>query len=230
MIEEKLTKLKDYTLLLVEDDNELLNKLNIILGIFFKEVITATNGSDALELLKISKVDMIIADYNMPIMSGYDLFKQVRQFDKNIPLVIISNYSDSRKLLNLISLNLTDYLIKPIEYSTLTTTLISMIEKIDSNCHSMCHISDTLVYDGIKRVLKDGEIIIPLSKTEIVTIELLFKNKNKIVSNNEIEMNINYIDNMSSQAMKSLIYRLRKKLGKDTILNIPAFGYMLKTK
>jgi len=82
MTEEKLSRLKQFTLLLVEDDAELLNKLNVILSIFFKDVITAPNGKEALAIYKTQKIDMIISDYSMPIMSGYELLKEVRRENK----------------------------------------------------------------------------------------------------------------------------------------------------
>jgi len=186
MIEEKLVKLKKYTLLLVEDDKELLNKLQIILEIFFKEVLTAMNGEEALNTYTNKKVDMVIADYNMPIMSGYELFKKIRKINSIIPLVIISSYSDKEKLMNSIPLYLTQYLIKPIEYSTLTQTLISMVERIDDSSEEISKISDSLFYDNINKVIQNDGIAIELSKSEINTIELLLRNKNKIVSIAEI--------------------------------------------
>jgi DNA-binding response OmpR family regulator len=228
MVEEKLSRLKKFTLLLVEDDLELLNKLNIILSIFFRKVITAIDGKDALEIFKKENIDMIISDYSMPNMNGYELFKAIRKIDKNIPLVIISNYSDSEKLLKSIPLSLASYLIKPVDYTTLTTTLLEMIERLEEGFISTYVISDNLIYDKVKKELQDNDIPVTLSKSEIVTLELLLQNKNKILPTHEIELNLDPIENKSNQAIKSLMYRLRKKIGKDKILNIPGFGYILK--
>lgn len=228
MVEEKLSRLKEFTLLLVEDDLELLNKLNIILSIFFRKVITAIDGKDALEIFKKENIDMIISDYSMPNMNGYELFKAIRKIDKNIPLVIISNYSDSEKLLKSIPLSLASYLIKPVDYTTLTTTLLEMVERLEEGFISTYVISDDLIYDKVKKELQDNNIPVTLSKSEIVTLELLLQNKNKILPTHEIELNLDPIENKSNQAIKSLIYRLRKKVGKDKILNIPGFGYILK--
>lgn len=228
MTEEKLSRLKLYTLLLVEDDEELLNKLNVILSIFFKEVITALDGKDALEVFKTQKIDMIISDYSMPHMSGYELFKEIRKENKKIPLVIMSNYSDSEKLLKSIPLSLAHYLVKPVDYTTLTSTLVSMIERLEESEVLTYKISDELSYDTSKKELHDSEKVVPLSKSEVITLELLLQNKDKIVSNNEIELNLDPTENKSEQAIKSLIYRLRKKVGKDKILNISGFGFMLK--
>jgi two-component system, OmpR family, response regulator VanR len=228
MTEEKLSRLKMFTLLLVEDDEELLNKLNVILSIFFKEVITAQNGKDALEIYSTQKIDMIISDYSMPLMSGYELLKEIRKENKKIPLTIISNYSDKEKLLNSIPLSLAHYLIKPIDYTTLTTTLIAMVEKIEESEVLTYKISNELSYDTTKKELSDSGILVPLSKSEIIILELFLKNIDKIVSNNEIERNLDPTENKSDSAIKSLIYRLRKKIGKDKILNIAGFGFMLK--
>ena len=129
MNEEKLIRLKYLTLLLVEDDEVLLSKLQTILSIFFKEVLTALNGQEALAIYKKQKVDMIISDYTMPIMSGYELFETIRKENKTIPLTIISNYTDTDKLLNSIPLSLAYYLVKPVYYDTLTATLLKMIER-----------------------------------------------------------------------------------------------------
>ncbi|NCO02298.1 MAG: response regulator transcription factor [Epsilonproteobacteria bacterium] len=228
MTEEKLSRLKQFTLLLVEDDAELLNKLNVILSIFFKDVITAPNGKEALAIYKTQKIDMIISDYSMPIMSGYELLKEVRRENKKIPLTIISNYSDSEKLLNSIPLSLAHYLVKPIDYTTLTSTLVSMVEKMQESEILTYKISNELSYDAIKKELKNSDCLVPLSKSEVIVLELFLNNRDKIISNNEIELNLDPTENKSDAAIKSLIYRLRKKIGKDKILNIAGFGFMLR--
>jgi len=228
MTEEKLSRLKQFTLLLVEDDAELLNKLNVILSIFFKDVITAPNGKEALAIYKTQKIDMIISDYSMPIMSGYELLKEVRRENKKITLTIISNYSDSEKLLNSIPLSLAHYLVKPIDYTTLTSTLVSMVEKMQESEILTYKISNELSYDAIKKELKNSDCLVPLSKSEVIVLELFLNNRDKIISNNEIELNLDPTENKSDAAIKSLIYRLRKKIGKDKILNIAGFGFMLR--
>jgi DNA-binding response OmpR family regulator len=103
-----------------------------------------------------------------------------------------------------------------------------MVERLEEGFISTYVISDDLIYDKVKKELQDNNIPVTLSKSEIVTLELLLQNKNKILPTHEIELNLDPIENKSNQAIKSLIYRLRKKVGKDKILNIPGFGYILK--
>ena len=230
MKEEKLSYLKNFTLLLVDDDDEVLTKMETILSIFFKNVLCANDGSIAYEIFLTSHIDMIITDYTMPNMSGYELCKNIRNTNKNIPLVIMSNYSDKEKLLSAIPLSLAQYLIKPVSYTTLTSTLLSMVYKMQDTNLMVYKISESLVYDRINKELKDTDVVIALSKSEIITLELFLENKDKILSSDAIERCLDPTENMSEQAIKSLIYRLRKKIGKDIIINIPGFGYMFKTK
>ena len=230
MKEEKLSYLKNFTLLLVDDDDEVLTKMETILSIFFKNVICANDGLIAYDIFLTSNIDMIITDYTMPNMSGYELCKNIRNTNKNIPLVIMSNYSDKEKLLSAIPLSLAQYLIKPVSYTTLTSTLSSMVYKMQDTNLMVYKISESLVYDRINKELKDTDVVIALSKSEIITLELFLENKDKILSSDAIERCLDPTENMSEQAIKSLIYRLRKKIGKDIIINIPGFGYMFKTK
>ena len=181
MTEEKLSRLKLYTLLLVEDDEELLNKLNVILSIFFKDVITALNGKDALKIYNTQTIDMIITDYSMPLMSGYELLKEIRKENKKIPLTIISNYSDSEKLLKSIPLSLANYLVKPIDYTTLTSTLIAMVEQMQEREVLTYQISDLLSYDTSNKELNDNGNLVSLSKSEIVILEFFLQNRDKII-------------------------------------------------
>ena len=230
MKEEKLSYLKNFTLLLVDDDKEVLSKMETILSIFFKNVICANDGLIAYDIFLTSNIDMIITDYTMPNMSGYELCKNIRNTNKNIPLVIMSNYSDKEKLLSAIPLSLAQYLIKPVSYTTLASTLLSMVYKMQDTNLMVYKISESLVYDRINKELKDTDVVIALSKSEIITLELFLENKDKILSSDAIERCLDPTENMSEQAIKSLIYRLRKKIGKDIIINIPGFGYMFKTK
>jgi DNA-binding response OmpR family regulator len=228
MNEEKLHILKNFTLLLVDDEEALLDKLHTVLSLFFKEVIVAKDGQEALDIYHTQSIDMVISDYSMPLLDGYGLCRAIRQEDKYIPLVIMSNYSDKEKLLSVIPLALAQYLIKPIDYATLTATLLSMIEQIEVNGLDIIVINDLLSYNRFSKSLIDKGEEINLSNSEISLLELFIMKKNQIITMEEINLCLDSIEMKSKQAIKSLIYRLRKKVGKDIILNIPAYGYMFK--
>jgi DNA-binding response OmpR family regulator len=165
----------------------------------------------------------------MPNMSGYELFKTIRKTNNSIPLTIISNYSDKEKLLNSIPLALANYLIKPVKYATLTQTLITMLHKLEDETINVYTINKDISYNKFTKELMHNKKRVTLSKNEIITLELLLTHQNKIVSTKQIEYALDEFEIKSAQAIKSLLYRLRKKLSKEIILNISGYGYMLKT-
>ncbi len=228
MQENKLIILKELVLLLVEDDEKLLKNLKMTLSLFFKDIKTANNGSSALEIYKKSEIDVVITDYVMPIMSGYDLCAAIREINKKVPILIMSNFTDQEKLLNAIPLNLSDYLVKPIEYTVLIQSLLKIIQNMEENNLLNENITNTIKYNVLTKVLINNDEIITLTKSEIKILELFIKNKNKLVNTHTISLCINENDYKSTQAIKNIIHRLRKKLTKDSILNIQGLGYILK--
>jgi two-component system response regulator VanR len=97
-----LKSLKNYTILIVDDDMSILNDLKTIMEFFFCNILTATNGKEALEIFKVNSVDLIFTDYVMPSIDGCQLARQIREQNSTIPIVVLSSHSDKDKLLSLI--------------------------------------------------------------------------------------------------------------------------------
>ena len=225
-----LSLLKKLTILLVEDDEELRDGLSQTLSIFFNKVIIAKNGIEALEILAQNKIDMIITDYVMPLMDGEEFSRQIRINDHKIPISIISSYSEKEKLMKLIDLELTSYLLKPISYNDLMVCLKNMIKKLQKyNFYDFGINSDVNYNFSTKEIINDKKNVVgKLSKSEIVILELLIKNTNAIISIETIQSYLSLNEIKSEQAIKNIIYRLRKKIGRDVILNSNNLGYSFK--
>ena len=230
MNNSNLILLKNLTLLLVEDDEELRNSIKDTLSLFFKEIITAPDGESALSIYLKNNIDLIITDYVMPLMNGFELCREIRVTNKKIPLVIMSNYSDKEKLLKSMTLELTDYLIKPIEYNQLLETLEKMTEKLERENLLVFNMLEDKKYNFFTKEISDEKdnSIMKLTKSEIIILELLIKNINKIVSSETIEYSLSPNEPKSEQAIKNIIHRLRTKLAKNSISNIQGVGYIFK--
>jgi DNA-binding response OmpR family regulator len=142
---------------------------------------------------------------------------------------MISNYSDKEKFHNVIPLNITQYLIKPINYADITTALSNMMERLYENGMIDVKITDTLSYNYINNILKDDTTILPLSKKEILLLKLFLKHKNSLITYSMIEYALDDFE-ISNQSIKNIIHRLRQKVGKKTIVNIKEMGYMIAIK
>ena len=123
IIDKKL--FKRLKVLYVEDDSSVRNELSSLLSNFFSNVYTASNGEEGLELYisKQKDIDIIIADINMPKMTGIEMLEEIRKFDKNIPAIFTTAYSDTEFLIDAIKLKVFEYCIKPIDIRLLINTL-----------------------------------------------------------------------------------------------------------
>lgn len=227
---DNIDLLKNLNLLLVEDDQELRSSIKETLSIFFKNVFTANNGLEAIDTYSNKSIDLIITDYVMPTMNGYELCKKIREINRKIPLVIMSNYTDQEKLLKSISLELTDYIIKPIEYKQLLATLIKMVEKLERENLLSFNITTNKKYNFFTKEIYDEKEKqhIKLTKSEVIILELLINNLDKVLTIENIEYSLSPLEHKSEQAIKNVIHRLRSKLPKNLLSNMKGIGYKLK--
>ena len=218
---------KNFSILFVEDDLEIQKNMSKILSLLCNKVYVASNGLEAYEIFTNNVIHIIITDYEMPFINGYDLVLKIREISQNIPIIILSNYTDKEKLLKCIPLNLTSYLEKPIIYEKLLETLQLCKNQIENNATLYLTINDTLKYDfNTKSLIQNGNYI-KLTTLEIQIFEYLLNKKNQLVYNDELLSVI--FENDYYGNIKNIIYRLRKKVSKDVIVNYKNLGYMLNT-
>jgi PAS domain S-box-containing protein len=112
--------LRTITVLYVEDEERIrLTMYNVFVKLF-KKVYVAVDGKDGFELYKeiISKdeeIDIVVADINMPVMSGLDMLESIREFDKDLPFILTTAHAESDYLLRAIDLNVRHYAVKPLQ-------------------------------------------------------------------------------------------------------------------
>lgn len=126
--------LKSQTVLFVEDEELAREKLAKLLSKFFNNVITASNGSEGLEKFKSSlnsdnKIDLIISDINMPLMNGLEMLENIRKIDTVIPAIFTTARNEIDNILKAIDLNVSNYILKPIDTDVLLKRISEACEK-----------------------------------------------------------------------------------------------------
>jgi two-component system, chemotaxis family, chemotaxis protein CheY len=102
------------TVLLVDDDVDLLENTAFMIKSTGCEVITAVDGLEAVEKYKEMKTSLVIMDIKMPKMDGYDAFFKIKQFDPEAKVILITAYNlDEKKHLKAKSMNLISTISKP---------------------------------------------------------------------------------------------------------------------
>lgn len=218
-------RLKTLKILYVEDEEGIRQNIVASLRYSAKEVFEAENGKIALELYKNHHPDIIITDILMPIMNGIDLAKEIRKIDTLTPLVILSAHTDKEYLLKLVDLHLEQYIVKPVTLNTLLESLHRCLKRIAQNHTIMYELPCGYAYDVDHKHLSYEGNTIHLNKKEVEFLELLLHNKQRIVTYNELQVNIWQDDVMTDSALRSLVRNLRKKLPKDFITNLSGVGY-----
>ena len=219
--------LKSLSILYAEDDLVIQNSISRILKMFFKEVHIANDGNEALEIYQNNKIDVMMLDYVMPNLDGYQTAKFIREINKKIPIIIVSAYTDKEKLLNAIELNLIKYLEKPILHDDLINVFNSVISSLEENNLLFAKLDESCNYSFVtKNIIKDN-IEISLTKNEVSFIELLLDKPNQLISKEVIEDKV-FKESTDENTIRNMVYRLRKKLDTQSIVTLKDFGYLLK--
>lgn len=108
------------TVLLVDDDSDLLENTAYMIKSVGVDVITAENGVEAVEKYKEIKPNLVIMDIKMPKMDGYDAFFKIKQYDQDAKVILITAYTlDEKKHLKAKSMNLITTISKPYSFETI---------------------------------------------------------------------------------------------------------------
>ena len=114
------------TILLVDDDIDVLEPIQYLLIEEGHKVITASNGSEAITEYKENKPAITFMDIKMPVLDGYEAFNKIKSIDKDAKIVFTSGYAiDNERFQNAKKLGLCDILIKPFNIDA----MIKMIKK-----------------------------------------------------------------------------------------------------
>ena len=207
------------TVLIVDDDKEIVKAIEIFLTAEGIKVLKAYDGKEALEILSVEKVDLILMDIMMPNLDGLEATIQIRK-EKNIPIIIMSAKSeDVDKILGL-NVGGDDYICKPFNPLELVARVKSQLRryKVLGNYNNMNEdkiIANNMVLDkNTKELLVDGEIKL-LTNIEYKIMELLMSNRGKVFSAEEIYEKVWQEPCYSKDTVMVHIKRIRSKIEKD---------------
>lgn len=120
--------MQEATLLIVDDEPEILEMLVDVLRDSVPQIATAKNGKEALEKFKKGRFAAILSDIAMPEMNGLDLLEAVRQIDRSIPFVVLTGFGDKQAVIRALRLGAFDFLEKPMNTSQLRSVVKAAIE------------------------------------------------------------------------------------------------------
>lgn len=237
---ELLVYTRELSILFVEDVEDLRANTSEILKNFFKRVDTAANGEDALKKYKDYKnenstyYDIILSDIQMPRLNGVELVANIYNINSNQKVIILSAYDDSKYLLPLINLGIEQFIKKPIDYQNLLQVLLNasknvkLSNKENKDESSIVKLNDSFMFNKENDLLTNNGTIVPITKYEIIFLQILSQNTGKIYSNEDITVHYRSLSECLDTAnIRKLVSKLRKKLPDNCVESIYGIGYRL---
>ncbi|NQY53417.1 MAG: response regulator transcription factor [Campylobacteraceae bacterium] len=221
--------LKTLSILYIEDEENIRNNITSTLKLLVNNVFSVSSYDEAIIIIKNENINIIISDINLPGKSGLDFCKHIRENDTKIPIVLLTAYLDTNYLLDATKLKLVDYLIKPISFDALHIVLIKCVDELILQNMFKIKFMNNNEFDINNKILIDiHNKEIKLTLSELNLLEYLIKNSSRIISHEELKQNIRKdIEDTSDSALKNLLNKLRKKIGKESINNISGIGFRL---
>ncbi len=231
---------KELSILFVEDYAPLREKITQILEDFFKVVVEAVDGEEALEHYKAYEAnhykpfDIIITDIKMPKMTGLELTEAILKLHEEQVIIVLSAHQESDYLLKFINLGIAQFIPKPVESDVLLETLAHVSKKLKHDVDTIAsnndeiELNDYIVWNKAHNTLLQNAKPIELTKNELLVMGLLVSKVDYVCSIEEImDYFYNYGIDINSESIRNMMSRLRKKLPKELINNVYGLGYKL---
>ena len=119
------------TILIVDDEQDILDQLPAIIQRWGHSALTAANGFAALKVFETNPVDLIISDIRMPEMDGLQLLQKLQDIDKTCPVLFLTGYPSDETAIEAMQSGAEDYLVKPVNYDELKLRIQKCLERKD---------------------------------------------------------------------------------------------------
>ena len=177
---------------------------------------------EVMDLLEVSRYDVIVLDLMMPHIGGEELVKAIREMDNETPILVLTAKQRLEDKRTCFELGADDYLTKPFEMEELTLRLKALYRRKNPQ--------DVVVIDGVevcfsKEMVKVDGKPISLSKKDWLVLKFLVENRGRFVSHEEI---LNYVwgdEPVGEEVVRAHIKNLRKLLPEGFIKTMKGRGY-----
>ena len=221
------------SILVAEDDPNILTGLVDTLESEGYRVTTATNGEEALRLFEAEKFDLLILDIMMPEISGYDVCKKIRSNDEDTPIIMLTAKNEEIDKVVGLQLGADDYVSKPFGVHELLARIQAVLRRSKRNNMQQNNNPDTpesfqfgdVMIDTKKYRMTGKNKNLDLSEREIMLLRHFYSHPNEVLSRDQLLNAVWGIDYYgTTRTLDQHIAQLRKKIEKD-----PSSPCLIKT-
>ncbi len=218
-------------LLIVEDEKILLETIEKSLKASGYEVDTCSRGNDAMEMVEVENYDLIVLDLNLPEVDGMEILKNLRTFDKETKVLILSARSQIQDKVEGLDAGANDFLQKPFHLDELKARIRSLTRRNFIQNNTELNFKN-ISFDTKKRIAKVDEKPLNLTRKETGILEYLLLNLGRPVSQEELiehvwDSSVDLMSNSIRVHISALRKKLKSQMGYDPIENRIGIGYLL---
>ncbi len=219
-------------ILLVEDNRRLSDSLRLSLVDDGYAIDVAYDGQEGEELAELTSYALIILDVMLPIRSGVEVCRSLRNHRINTPILMLTARDALEDRVLGLDSGADDYLVKPFEMEELRARMRALLRRESGDKSGEIIIAD-LVLDPATHFVKRGEKSIELTSREYALLEYLMRNPNRLITRQMAESHLwSYDATVMSNVVDVYIRRLRRKIDDPfdvkLIETIRGSGYRLR--
>jgi DNA-binding response OmpR family regulator len=223
-------------ILIIEDEESLAKGLEYNLVDEGYEVDWAENGKEGLDMFNSTNYDIIILDIMLPFLDGFEVAKNMKQVDPQIPILILTARTSDRDKISGLEHGADDYMTKPFNLDELILRIRGMLKRKAwyQNVSKINPVykfgQNTIYFEKLICVREEKEIL--LTQKEAMVIRYLIERKDKVVTREELLENVWHTNpEIETRTIDNFIVRLRKIIEDDPsnpvyIKSIRSAGYI----
>lgn len=218
-------------LLVVEDERRIADSIKKGLEQEHFAVDVAYDGQSGYDLAATEEYDVIILDRMLPGKDGIEICKSLRQSKNDTPVLILTAKSQLNDKVEGLNCGADDYLTKPFSFEELIARIRALSRRPKSSLGTVLTV-DNVSLDTVTQQVKRKDLQIPLTSREFSLLEYLLRNKNRVLSKEQIIDNVwDFESDILPNTVEVTIRNLRSKLEKpfkqsrEIIETVRGFGY-----
>ena len=225
--------------ILVIEDEKNLNDIIVKKLVLEKYCVDSCfNGNDALDYIFSVEYDVIVSDIMLPGIDGFEILRRIREKEIKTPVLLLTARDGIEDRVKGLDYGADDYLVKPFAFDELMARIRVLLRRnpssSNSNASNIFSIANLTVNCNSHDVFRD-KMPIKLSTREFTILEYMIRNKERVLSREQIEQHIwNYDYEGGTNVIDVYIRYLRRKIDKDfepkLIHTIRGVGYVLKVE
>jgi DNA-binding response OmpR family regulator len=203
-------------ILVVEDDHAVQKALRRLFEGEGFQIEIAPNGKAGVEAFRKAPPAVVVLDLRLPLMSGRDVCREIKQQAPNMPVIVLSAASDVSDKVLLLELGADDYVTKPFSPRELLARVRAALRRTVRAPSTDLAVFDGISVDFVKmEVTRDGESV-TLTAQEFKTLKFLVQNADRVISRDELLNEVwGYQNYPSTRTVDNHILKLRQKLERD---------------